>query len=66
MKKGRLRWFGHVWRRQMTAPVRSVETLTVEGKRNKGRPRLTWEEKIHQDLLDLHLFEDMIGDRCVR
>ncbi|XP_022008021.1 uncharacterized protein LOC110907334 [Helianthus annuus] len=40
--EGRLRWFGHVRRRQTSARVRVVETLTVEGIRSRGRPKLTW------------------------
>ncbi|MFS8031457.1 hypothetical protein Hanom_Chr17g01546151 [Helianthus anomalus] len=63
IREGRLRWFGHVKRRQMTDPIRIVETLTVDGRRSRGRPKMTWEERIRQDLLDLHLFEDMVDDR---
>ena len=63
IKEGRLRWFGQVKRRQMTSPVRSVETLIVEGKRRRGRPKVTWDERIRHDLLDLHLSEDMVQDR---
>ncbi|KAJ0851966.1 hypothetical protein HanRHA438_Chr14g0632811 [Helianthus annuus] len=63
IKEGRLRWFGHVKRRQTTAPVRVVETLTVEGRRGRGRPKLTWEEQIRHDLLESHLSEDMVQDR---
>ncbi|KAL8193046.1 hypothetical protein R6Q57_027141 [Mikania cordata] len=40
-----------------------VENLSVEGKRYRGRPRLTWEEQIRQDMIALHLSEDMISDR---
>ena len=64
IKEGRLRWYEHVKRRQMTAPVRVVETLTVEGERCRGRPKLTWDERIRQDLLEMHLSEDMVEDRC--
>ncbi|MFS7921034.1 hypothetical protein Hanom_Chr03g00231861 [Helianthus anomalus] len=63
IREGRLRWFGHVRRRQMTEPIRIVETLTVDGRRSRGRPKMTWDERIRQDLLDLHLFEDMVEDR---
>ncbi|XP_071694390.1 uncharacterized protein [Rutidosis leptorrhynchoides] len=31
LREGRLRWFGHVRRRPITAPVRRVEALTVDG-----------------------------------
>ena len=64
IKEWRLRWFGHVRRRQTTEPVRVVETLSVEGRRSRGRPKLTWEEQIRQDLLGFHLSEDMVHDRC--
>ncbi|XP_035838805.1 uncharacterized protein LOC110908170 [Helianthus annuus] len=64
IKEGRLRWFGHVNKRQSTAPVRAVETLTVEGRRSRGlTPKLTWDERIRHDLLELHLTEDMVHDR---
>ncbi|KAD5507610.1 hypothetical protein E3N88_15313 [Mikania micrantha] len=33
------------------------------GKRGRGRPRLTWDEQICQDMAELHLSEDMIYDR---
>ncbi|KAD4386354.1 hypothetical protein E3N88_26523 [Mikania micrantha] len=42
VREGRLGWFGHVRRRHVLAPVRRVENLSVEGKRYRGRPRLTW------------------------
>ena len=63
IKEGRLRWFGHVKRRPTAAPVRVVETCIVEGKRSRGRPKLTWDERIRHDLIELHLSEDMVQDR---
>ncbi|KAC9612057.1 hypothetical protein E3N88_45560 [Mikania micrantha] len=63
VREGRLRWFGHVRRRGVLAPVRSVAHLIVEGRRCRGRPWLTWDEHIHQDLLALCLSEDLISDR---
>ncbi|XP_071727660.1 uncharacterized protein [Rutidosis leptorrhynchoides] len=38
LREGRLRWFGHVRRRPLTAPVRRVEALTIDGVRRRGRP----------------------------
>ncbi|KAD3338666.1 hypothetical protein E3N88_34187 [Mikania micrantha] len=63
VREGRLRWFGHVRRRDVLALVRSVDHLIVEWRRCMGRPRLTWDEQIRQDLLVLHLSEDMISDK---
>lgn len=31
LREGRLQWFGHVHRRPMTAPMRKVDSVTVEG-----------------------------------
>src|SRR3989304_5901116 len=63
VREGRMRWFGHVRRRETTTPVRSVENITVDRKRSRGRPKLTWDKQIRQDLVDLHLSEDMVHDR---
>jgi hypothetical protein len=49
----RLRWFGHIQRRPVEAPVRS-EVIRRSGneKRGRGRPNLTWEESVKRDLKD--------------
>ncbi|GKD58494.1 hypothetical protein Tco_1296003 [Tanacetum coccineum] len=46
MRKGRLRWFGHVKRRPQNAHVRRVEVMLVEGSRRMGRPKLRWEDRL--------------------
>ncbi|KAG5585688.1 hypothetical protein H5410_046122 [Solanum commersonii] len=55
MRKGRLRWFGHV-KRCASAPVRRCERLDIVGTR-KGRGRLKkyWEEVISPDMMHLQL-----------
>ncbi|XP_071728794.1 uncharacterized protein [Rutidosis leptorrhynchoides] len=63
LREGRLRWFGHVRRRPLTAPVRRVEALTVDGVRRRGRPTRRWEDRIKLDLKELLLSEDMTSDR---
>ncbi|XP_035834121.1 uncharacterized protein LOC118482649 [Helianthus annuus] len=63
IKDGRFRWFRHVKRRQATSLVRVVETLTVDGRRGRGRPKLTWDMRIRRDLIEMHLSEDMVQDR---
>nr|XP_009765599.1 PREDICTED: uncharacterized protein LOC104217141 [Nicotiana sylvestris] len=40
MQESRLRWFGHVKRRSIDAPIRKCERLTMAGlRRGRGRPR---------------------------
>ncbi|KAL6576380.1 hypothetical protein OROHE_000161 [Orobanche hederae] len=64
VREGRLRWFGHVLRRQASAPVRRVKSLLVEGGRRRGRTRRSWEEQLRLDLKALSLSETMTVDRC--
>ena len=59
MRENRLRWFGHVQRKTLAAPVRRVESIIVEDKRSRGRPRRTWDEQIKVDLRDLNLSEGL-------
>ncbi|KAF3681174.1 putative cytosolic sulfotransferase 5-like isoform 1 [Capsicum annuum] len=66
MREVRLRWFGHVTRRGMDAPVRRCERLALDGfKRGRGRPKKYLREVIKRDMEQLHLTEDMTLDRKV-
>ena len=41
MRESHLRWFGHVQRSAINAPIRKSELILVEGtKRGKGRPKI--------------------------
>ena len=42
----RLRWFGHVKRRDEGDPLRRVGELIMEGRRPPGRPKKTWKKTI--------------------
>nr|GEV62160.1 reverse transcriptase domain-containing protein [Tanacetum cinerariifolium] len=63
MREGRLRWFRNVKRRPQSSPVRRVEALVVDGLRRRGRPKLTWEDKVKYDIKELLLSEDMTSVR---
>ncbi|GJW74665.1 hypothetical protein Tco_0134035 [Tanacetum coccineum] len=62
MRKGQLRWFGHVRRRPQSATIMRVEALVVDGLRRKDRPKLRWEDRVKHDMKELLLSEDMISD----
>ena len=50
-------------RKTLAAPVRRVESIIVEGKRSRGRPRRTWDEQIKVDSRELNLSEGLTRDR---
>ena len=68
MRRGRLRWFGHLERKSVDDWVSACRGLVVEGKRGRGRSRKTWEQCVRDDmkLLGLHpewaVFRDMWRD----
>jgi len=64
IREARLRWFGHIRRRSMDAPVRRCEKLDrPDHKRSIGRPKKSWSEVIGHDLKTLGLVEVMAQDR---
>ena len=66
MREHRLRWFGHVGRRPIDAPVRRVEKIDIEQvKKLRGRPKMTWLEVVTKDMKLLELEERMVTDRNV-
>ncbi|KAK4364064.1 hypothetical protein RND71_015422 [Anisodus tanguticus] len=64
MREARLRWFGHVQRRDMDAPVRRCERLAMDGfRRGRGRPKKYCGEVIRRDMAQVQLTEDVTLDR---
>jgi hypothetical protein len=48
-KVNRLRWAGHVIRLEEQSPARTVLVAVIEGKRQRGRPKLRWEDGVMDD-----------------
>jgi hypothetical protein len=46
IKINRLRWAGHVIRLEEQNPARRVLVAVVEGRRQRGRPKLRWEDGV--------------------
>ncbi|XP_070004138.1 uncharacterized protein [Nicotiana sylvestris] len=66
MRESRLRWFRHVKRRGIDAPIRRCEKLAMESlRRGRGRPKKYWVEVIRQDMALFQLTKDMNLDRRV-
>ena len=50
MRGERLRWFGHVKRREESYLGRGVMEFEIPGKRTRGRPRRRWNDNIKEDM----------------
>jgi len=67
VRRGRLRWFGHVERKQpddWASACRHLEVESVKG-RGRGRPRKTWRECVEEDMSKLKLSVMDTHDRAV-
>ena len=49
IKINRLKWAGHVIRMEEHSPTRRVLVAVVEGRRQRGRPKLRWENGVMED-----------------
>ena len=49
MREARLRWFGHMERREAEEPARMAMEFEVEGSRMRGRPRKRWQDVVESD-----------------
>ena len=63
LRTKRLRWYGHVRRREDGEPLATVRDWTVEGRRPRGRPRKTWLDNVREDMRAWNLTDDMTEDR---
>ena len=48
VRKWRLRWYGHVMRRDEWIGIRRVLEFEAEGVRGRGRPRVEWKEQVEK------------------
>ena len=63
IREGRLRWFGHVKRREGEGLLGEVMELEVTGVRPRGRPKKQWKNNIEEDLREMNLREADAMDR---
>ena len=64
--KTRLKWFGHVKRRDENSILRRAIELEVEGRRPVGRPKKIWSKVVEEDMRKLNITEDMAENRKQR
>ena len=63
MQQRRLRWYGHVERMEDDNWVKRCRSLSVEGKRERGRLRKTWEQVVAKDMKEKKLHRTLAQDR---
>ena len=49
-RESRLRWYGHVRRRDDDSLIRKAFDLGIEGRRSRGRQKLRWRDVIERDM----------------
>jgi len=49
LQQNRLRWYGHVLRKEDTDWVQKCMEYEVEGSRPRGRPKRTWKQVVQKD-----------------
>ena len=63
MRCGRLRWFGHVQRRDADNVTRRVMNLAIPGTRRRGRPKKTWNQQLKDDMTAVGVTQDVALNR---
>ena len=49
MRSSRLKWMGHVLRKEGNDWVKKSMEMTVEGSIGRGRPKMTWEKVVERE-----------------
>ncbi len=62
LRETRLRWLGHVVRREESYVGRRVRNLPI-GRRKRGRPKRRWEDCIQEDMRAVGVTEEQAADR---
>ena len=63
MRRVRLRWFGHVERKEVDDWVSACRNLEVAGSRSRGRSRMTCKAWLNGDMKDVGQRPEMEIDR---
>ena len=50
LRQKRLRWFGHIARRDEEVEIKEVFELKIEGQKKRGRPVKRWIDIVEEDM----------------
>ena len=65
MREGRLRWYGHVMRRDQKYVRRKMMEMELPGKRKKGRPKRRFLDVVKEDMGEVGARETDVENRTV-
>ena len=63
MRNGRLRWYGHVMRRDQEYVGRKMMEMELPGKRRRGRPKRRFLDAVKEDMREVGMKETDVEDR---
>ena len=64
VQERRLKWYGQVMRREEHYVGRRAIEMKVHGRRNRGRPKRRWLDKVDDDIKEKGLSADQVYDRA--
>ena len=64
VQERRLKWYGHVMRREEYYVGRRAMEMKVQGRRKIGRPKRRWFDRVRDDIKEKGLSADEMYDRA--